>query len=177
MRTKYTLTEKEKQEADDFYRDLNNEKEIEAMEQKQDELVTLAKQALHESNIHTAYEYMVFVGKTIFDYLDIHASKSDYRNDNGVWTPSKYRYTSDMLENMESMWDVLKGMSAGVRGKNAGETIASLAWANHLDHLGGNLLQDHGKLGYDAINGISEEGLDAIFGDSVGELINAIGGK
>lgn len=45
------------------------------------------------------------------------------------------------------------------------DIITAVAWANHLLHCGGNLLQDHAHISSEIINAVAEDGLVAVFGE------------
>ena len=158
--------------------EIAREKEREYLESKIAELEVRC--ALDDVGVTSVSTYMLFIADTIHDYMSAYATSTDqFLEIGGIYDPVKpSTYQGGrMSEVLPEMWDIVYDMSLGILEQDSVAVIGALAWANHVEHCGGNLLQDHGRLAYVAIDAISNNGLESVFGQqSIDELVDLIEG-
>ncbi len=128
--------------------------------------------ALDHVGVHSVLDYMVFVADTIHSYMGWYATKQEEFLENGLKNGGAYDPNppfanyGKMSEILPTMWGIVRDMATGILTRDSAEVLSSLAWANHVEHCGGSLLQDHGDLAFCAIDAISNNGLTSVFGDA-----------
>ena len=129
---------------------------------------------LEDVNVDSILTYMVFAADTIHEYIAYYGTRlSQHMEIGGAYevNPPNTWGTSTMSTVLTDLWDCVHDMAKAILDKDATAAMASLAWVNHLEHCsGGSILVDHGKMHFKAIDAISEQGLEDVFG---AESINA----
>ncbi len=126
--------------------------------------------ALDDVGVSSVLDYLLFVGNTINDYLEMYSTNSELHSVSigGAYEPNPPGHwgASTMSGVLPELWDTVHDMTKGILTKDPTEVLAALAWANHLEHCsGGSLLKDHGALEFCAVDAISNGGLTAVFGE------------
>ena len=128
------------------------------------------KALLEEVNVDSVLTYMVFAADTIHEYIGMYGSRlSQHMEIGGAYevNPPNIWGTSTMSVVLTDLWNCVHDMAKAILNKDATSALASLAWVNHLEHCsGGSILVDHGKLNYKAIDAISEQGIEDVFGQA-----------
>ena len=128
------------------------------------------KVLLEEVNVDSVLTYMVFAADTIHEYIRCYGSRLSQHMEIGgayeVNPPSSWS-GGTMSTVLTDLWDCVHDMAKAVLERDATSALASLAWVNHLEHCsGGSILVDHGNMNYRAIDAISENGLEDVFGQA-----------
>ncbi len=166
-------------ESQEYFAELARDKRIEEKEQQREKERKYLEKAIERLEVQCALDnvgvssvldYLLFVGNTINDYLEMYSASSEIHNlfIGGVYEPNPPGSWSGGRMNavLPDLWSVIHDISKGILDREPIDVLAALAWANHLQHCSkGSILKDHGNLDFCAINAIANNGLTAVFGE------------